>query len=121
MGNIECKCLKEIQQNEIITKNKTKEEEEYNQRYYQNYPKNNNNILSTQIKNSEENPTKAKAKNNKNNNNENENDNQNSQQKNSNDNLTFMDYAMDFFDEVNKYRCNTDLFKNLKEKFSSNF
>jgi hypothetical protein len=29
----------------------------------------------------------------------------------------YMDFAMDFFDEINKYRCDSDLFLDLKKRF----
>ena len=113
MGNNGCKCLQENQSNEIVTKkddmystraagttneiNKSK-----NDMYYEETvarAKAQNHITPDYIQqslNSEAMETPPGL------------------------NENYMEYAMDFFDEVNKYRCNSDLFVDLKKKNPSN-
>merc|ERR1712032_306054 len=106
-GNIDCKCLKENQQKELIT---VKGEESL-------YT---NDLKNTQLE--DENIIRAKAQNfitpgpgnqvDENSHNSEEDDIEIPPILNEN----YMDYAMDFFDEINKYRCDSELFNELKKR-----
>ena len=129
MGNIDCKCLKEYQEKEIVT---TKGDSYYTTT---------NNFGNTQAAQAEDNNIdRAKAQNfitpkpEKENNTESKAEsfvaykpethvNQISQSFEEEEiieippilNENYMDYTMDFFDEINKYRCESDLFIDLKK------
>ena len=128
MGNIDCKCLKEFQQKEIIT-NKDQNMYSTNENFAESSEFKRVETINKKEKENT-NIIKAKAKNlttpggEKNNQKEEEEEEEEEEIEIENPpmlNENCMDYAMDFFDEINKYRCDSDLFIDLKRRFPSKF
>jgi hypothetical protein len=139
MGNINCQCIKQFQENELLSSNKKEKE---NNMYTTNdnnnfaesrnfnrtnsekiqdkdqdqvkYYDTNNNIISKSKGQNLLTPLPEEEKNNQNNNKDNK------IIPFSNNYNNYMEFSMDFFDEINKYRSDSDLFINLKKRFPSN-
>ena len=120
MGNIGCKCFKNNESNDIVTK---KEDTMYSTKSHMavgttEFNSSQNDIYENKL-------VRAKAQNNITPGGNEEFDHKTPKSEEELEtppllNENYMDYAMDLFDEINKYRCDSDLFIDLKKRNPSN-
>lgn len=109
MGNIDCKCLKDFQQKEIVSDREDNNFVTTRANFEKQETNNYMNGVKGQTRFTPSGDQKIED--------------QNGQEIIEEAMLVenYMDYSMDFFDEINKYRSDSDLFVQLKNRYPSTF